>query len=150
MKKILYLVCVLVCFASVMGGCAGSNFSATYLTYSNIGHVANDITLFTDAEDISVYMEQARVQDASNEFVSKMSSYSESFFETKMLIVINVTESSGSNELTVKKLDINDTVVQVIIQRKTKSISDGSIKDWSIFIEFDSVNQIETASYKIN
>lgn len=136
-----YLPCII--------GCSKKNFNATYITCTNIQPVENDITLFSNTEEISAYLKQDRFGKASDEFISQMNKYTSLFFELNMLAVINVTEISSSNTLTVNKISFNDTQAQIIITRKSKSVSDDSIKGWSIFVEFEIQQQIESVTYVI-
>lgn len=139
------LSCVLAVI--LLAACGNSNYSASYLTNTEIEPKSNDITLISSKSEIDDYLTEARFASASDEFLEKANGYEESFFENKMLIILNIRESSGSNEISIKSVDIQETAIEVTMKRKEKSISDGSLRDWSFFIEVDKTDSITSVSY---
>ncbi len=145
-KTLIIFMMILIC-SFIFAGCGANSFSATYLSYTNISPAQRDITLITSIDDMSSYSEQSRFAEASAEFKEKLDSYTAEFFETSMLVVINLAERSSSTQISVTNVNFTDTEVKVTLKRKTKTPATDLMKEWSIFVEFPAKPNISTASY---
>lgn len=141
------LTCVIICLSIIsFAACSAKNYEVAYLTDTNVNVETEDITLITSQEQLNDYMNSSRFLEAANNVVEKMESYSSDFFDDKMLIVINLQESTGSSKISVEKIDYVDSEAVVTLKRKAPDISDDSIKVWSIFIEVN-IQEIESVKY---
>ena len=122
------------------------DYEVTYLTDTGVNVETEDITLITSQEELNGYMNSSRFLEAANNVVEKMESYSADYFDNKMLIVINLQESTGSSKISVEKIDYVDSEAVVTLKRKASDISDDSIRVWSIFVEVD-IQEIESVKY---
>lgn len=141
------LTCMIVClFITTITSCSAQSYEVTYLTDTNVNVETKDITLITSQTELSDYINSSRFSKAGNNVIEKLQSYSPDFFNNKTLIVINLKEVSGSNKITVEKIDFNNSEAVVTLKRKTPDISDTSIKIWSIFIDVN-IREIKAADY---
>lgn len=129
-----------------VSSCSSKKYDVSYLTTSNIIVENNDITLITSQTELEAYKIAPRFMEAGTDFVEKLDSYSSDFFESKMLIVINLQEETSSSKITVEEVDVIDSEVHVILKRKVPTIGADDIKTWSIFIEMD-IQEVESVKY---
>lgn len=141
------LTCMVVCLSiAPISSCSAKSYEVTYLTDTNVSVEAKDITLITSQTELTDYINSSRLSKAENNVVEKLKSYSPDFFNNKTLIVINLKEVSGSNKITVEKIDFNNSEAVVTLKRKAPDISDTSIRIWSIFIDVN-IREIKSADY---
>lgn len=130
--------CIIICLSlMLLASCSSVEYYVEYLTDTGVNAVKDDITLITSVDELREYMSSPRFSEAQNNVIQKMESYSSDFFADKMLVVINLKETSGSNKITVRGVDYTDSTLTVRLNRKTPAVGDDSIKTWSIFIELD-------------
>lgn len=133
-------------FAVFFTSCSAKTYELTYLTNTNVNVQADDITLITSQKELTDYKDSSRFSNAETNVIEKMESYSSEFFDKKMLIVINLQESSGSFKVSVEKVDYKDCEATIILKRKVPNVGDDSLKVWSIFIE-DNIQEINSVKY---
>lgn len=132
------LSCIIICLSlMLLASCSSVEYYVEYLTDTGVNAAKDDITLITSEDELREYMSSPRFSEAQNNVIQKMESYSSDFFADKMLVVINLKETSGSNKITVRGVDYTDSTLTVRLNRKAPAIADDSIKTWSIFIELD-------------
>lgn len=146
MNKIVAQMLLLCLFIAFFASCSTKNYEVTYLTDTNIDAEINDITLITSYEELTEYMNSSRFSEAEKIVINKMESYQPAFFNKRMLVVINIEESTGSNEITVDNIDFDNSKAVITLKRRVSDISDDSIRIWSIFVEFD-IQEIDSANY---
>lgn len=142
------LTYLIVCLSIIsFTSCSAKKFEVTYLTDTNVNVETEDITLITSQEELNDYMNSSRFLEAEKNVIEKMEGYSSDFFDDKMLIVINLQESTGSSKISVEKIDFANSEAVITLKRKVSNVSDDSIKIWSIFVEID-IQEIEFVKYK--
>ena len=142
------LTYLIVCLSIIsFTSCSAKKFEVTYLTDTNVNVETEDITLITSQEELNDYMNSSRFLEAEKNVIEKMEGYSSDFFDDKMLIVINLQESTGSSKMSVEKIDFANSEAVITLKRKVPNVSDDSIKIWSIFVEID-IQEIEFVKYK--
>lgn len=141
------LTYLIVCLTIIsFTSCSAKNYKVAYLTDTNVNVENEDITLITSQEELNEYMNSSRFLEAEDNVVEKMGGYSSNFFDDKMLIVINLQESSSSSNITVEKIDFADSEAVITLKRKVPTIADDSIRVWSIFIEVN-IQEVESVKY---
>ncbi len=141
------ITCMILCMSLIsFASCSSKNFEVYYLTDTNVTVEKEDIPLLTSQDELNVYKDSSRFIDAKSNVTEKMESYSSDFFNDRMLIVINLLESTGSSKITVEKIDYGDTKATISLKRKVMNVSDDSIKIWSIFIE-TVIQEIQSVKY---
>lgn len=145
-KTAIILLMIAICLF-IFASCGANSFSATYLSNTNISPEQRDITLITSLENLISYSDQSRFAEASPEFKEKLASYTAEFFETSMLVVVNLVEKSSSTQISVQNVNFTDTEVKVTLKRKTRTPATDVMKEWSIFVEFSAKPNISSASY---
>lgn len=141
------LTCMPICLSIFSNAsCSAKTYEVAYLTDTNINIVSDDITLISSHSELNDYKETPRFSNASNNIIEKMESYSSEFFDKKMLIVINLQESTRSSKINVEKIDYKDNKATITLKRKVPAAADDSIKIWSIFIE-DAIQEISSVKY---
>ena len=148
------LICIAICLSYVMTACSPEtneiprNFEAACFPGSNVILYKADPTLLTSQDELESYRNSYTFSGANAEVLEKMDSYSSGFFDEKMLIVIHLSEASGSYEITVEKVDFADSKAQVTLKREIPHACTDDIKIWSIFIEVDA-QEIESVGYTV-
>ena len=75
--------------------------------------------------------------DGSDEWLTHISSYDESFFQTKTLFLITFTEGSGSISHTVKTIAVSGNTFYVVLEQHMPEIGTDMLEDWAVLIEAD-------------
>lgn len=141
------LMFMIVCLSiAPITSCSAKSYKVTYLTDTNVSVEAKDITLITSQTELTDYINSSRLSKAEDNVVEKLKSYSPDFFNNKTLIIINLKEVSGSNKITVERIDFNNSEAIVTLKRRTPDISDTSIKIWSILIDVN-IREIKSTDY---
>ena len=141
------LTCLIICLTIIsFASCSAKDYKVIYLTDTGVNVETEDITLITSQEELNDYMNSSRFLEAANNVVEKMESYSSDFFDNKMLVVINLQESSSSSKITVEKIDFVNSEAVITLKRKVPTVADDSIRVWSIFVEVD-IQEIESIKY---
>ena len=69
--------------------------------------------------------------------------YNEEFFNNSSLVLVFLSENSGSISHKVKSVKINDGVVDLTVKRKTPEIGTYDMAEWTFFIELTK-NEVKT------
>ena len=75
--------------------------------------------------------------DGSDEWLTHISSYDESFFQTKTLFLITFTEGSGSISHTVKTIAVSGNTFYVVLEQYVPQVGTDDMADWIVLIEAD-------------
>lgn len=141
------LKCMIICLSFIsFTSCSNKKYVVTYLTDTNANVEAEDINLITLKEGLNIYINSSRFLSAANNVLEKMKSYSYEFFSSKMLFIINLSESTGSSKISVEKIDYSNLNATITLKREVPNISIDSIKVWSIFIE-DNIQEVKSVKY---
>ena len=128
--------------------CNISDSSAVYFPDSGVIAKNVEIELVTSRDKLESYQKSVLFFNAKDEVMEKLDSYSSEFFDTKMLIVINMTEPISNSNIIVEKVDFGDSKVTVTIKRESPDIGAEMIKHWTVFVEIEA-RDIEKVDYTI-
>jgi len=155
--KITAVVLILIIICSCIASCGSTptvttppakNFEATYFPGAQVMVKNIETILITSKSKLESQKNSLTFYRARDEVIQKMDSYSDDFFETKMLIIINMSEPTISSVITVENVDFTDSKAIVTLKRR-RPRSDGEIiKIWSIFVEVEA-REIESVDYTV-
>ncbi len=120
----------------------------TYLRYTQVDVLQDEVLLFTSVSDLDGYTEEYKCRYASQAYVEQIQSYTDDFFAENYLLLLNITENSGSNGIVVRSLDIADGVVTVNVERRVPGNgldSTTDICEWGVFVEMDADTSVTSA-----
>jgi hypothetical protein len=149
MKSLIgYTICLL--SLVVLFGCSGMENNTIIIEDAGINEIHNeDITLIKSFSELEKYFHEERFTNVSDKFKDQISFYSEEYFQSNYLIILNIDETSSSNKLKIKNIKQIDNAVEITIKRKQPKIGDTAMKQWSFFIEFNKEKSINNVMYQI-
>jgi hypothetical protein len=149
MKSLIgYTICLL--SLAVLFGCSGMKNNTVFIEDAGINEIHNeDITLIKSFSELEKYFHEERFANVSDKFKDQINLYSEKYFQSNYLIILNIDETSSSNKLKIKNIQQINNAVDITIKRKQPKIGDTAMKQWSFFIEFKKDETIDNVMYQI-
>ena len=95
------------------------------------------------------YCDEIKVDQYNQNFKSQIMSYDESFFETKMLVLLYYWDETASSELSIKEVEIKDNNVNVSINRDVPKIVSDTMKDYFFIIEVQQDESCDSVTYEV-
>ena len=78
-------------------------------------------------------------EDTTIGFVDAVEEYDEEYFKEKTLVIVLLTESSGSIRHKVTKASVKDGVMEINITKKTPEIGTCDMAGWHVLVETEKV-----------
>lgn len=134
MKKC-FKIFLAVVFCLFVAACSSKGYKVKLGSFTGTP-INNDIVLLKNTSDVSDYLAEERFSSSDN-FKNQLSEYSDEYFQSKDIIVINVREISSSNTLKVSSVEKTESVITVTIKRKTPDVGTDALKTWSFIVELE-------------
>ena len=91
----------------------------------------------TNMDVYGLHHKEKVYEDTTIGFVDAVEEYDEEYFKEKTLVIVLLTESSGSIRHKVTKASVKDGVMEINITKKTPEIGTCDMAGWHIIIETD-------------
>lgn len=150
MKRGICLIVTLL-LALTFHGCNSNNVTVEIFTNLNIQKYEdeNSVSLIKNHTDLMTYCDEIKVDQYNQNFKSQIMSYDESFFETKMLVLLYYWDETASSELSIKEVEIKDNNVNVSINRDVPKIVSDTMKDYFFIIEVQQDESCDSVTYEV-
>ena len=91
----------------------------------------------TNMDEYGLHHKEKVYEDTTIGFVDAVEEYDEEYFKEKTLVIVLLTESSGSIRHKVTKASVKDGTMEIKIERNVPEIGTCDMAGWHIIIETD-------------
>ena len=160
MTKRLILIFVVLVFAIISVG--ATNSKSTIYEHQFIKTSYSDEIkinkLITSKEELSKFYEEYKTiidlehrkklySDSTIGFVDAVEHYDEEYFKENNLIIIYLTEPSGSIRHDIKDITIKDNTIDINIAQKSPDYGTCDMAGWLLILEVENTVEINTINY---
>lgn len=160
MKKVVVAAFLMVAVLALFSGCDKKyGFSAQYIRTDKSTSEAkhNSLILINSSQKLQEYYDGnleiyqfTRPHDNIMSFKEAIRKYDDEFFEKNILIVIVLTEGSGSIRHEVTSIVKNDDKIVININRKSPMLQTDDIATWHILLELKKGEIPESSEFSLN
>lgn len=93
----------------------------------------------TNMDEYGLLHKEKVYEDSTIGFVDAVEQYDEEYFKEKTLVIVLLTESSGSIRHKVSKASVKDGIMEIKIERNVPEIGTCDMAGWHVLVETEKV-----------